>query len=103
MKKNVDTLNVLIRAFCADYERRRGIILGGSASRRVDNELKYYNFKIYDAAAEICGEDLAEIFVNDIGFERGYAGSKAEYISESTYKRLKPLIVENIAAKLYLK
>ena len=52
--KNVkDTLDALIVALCADYERREEIILGRMAERRVDNELRYINFKMFDATAEI--------------------------------------------------
>ena len=101
--KNVkDSLDGLIRALCADYGRREEIISSMSAERRVDNELRYLNFKIFDAVAEIVGEARARQFIEEIGNSKGYAKSKIEYISEGTYKRYKWLIRKNIAKRMYL-
>lgn len=101
-KKVRDTLDVLIKALCADYARREKIILSMSAERRVDNELRYLNFKIFDAAAEVVGEARAPQYIEEIGKSVGYAKSKVENISEGAYKRFKWLIRKNIAKRLYL-
>ena len=101
--KTEDTLDILICALCKDYERREEIIRSGTAARRVDTELRYINYKMRDAAAEISGDELSEIFIAEIGGRRGYAISEADYISETTYKNYKKLIKENIAKSLYLK
>ncbi len=97
-----DTLDRLIKALCADYERREKIISNGLSERRVDNEMRYLNFKLFDAAAEIVGERSARQYIEEIGKRRGYAKSKIEYISEGTYKNYKMLIKKNIAKRLYL-
>ena len=102
-KALIDTLDNLIRALCADYERRERIILKREAERRVDNELRYLNFKIFDAAAEVVGEGRADAFISEIGGAVGYAKSCVDCLSEGTYKRYKSQVKENIAKKLYLK
>ena len=98
-----DTLDNLVFALCADYERRAGIILARTAERRVDNELRYINFKMFDAAAEIVGEARAEAFIREIGTRVGYVNSSELYMSEGTYKNYKSLVKKNIAKRLYLK
>ena len=98
-----DTLDFLIRALCADYFRREKIIIRAEAERRVDNELRYLNFKIFDAASEIVGEGKAATFISEIGNAVGYAKSDVYYLSEGTYKQYKSLIKQNIIKNLYLK
>ena len=97
-----DTLDGLIKALCADYSRRERIIMSGKAERRVDNELRYLNFKLFDAVAEVVGEERALRFIEEIGSSVGYAKSDVDTISEGTYKRYKWLIRKNIAKRLYL-
>ena len=97
-----DSLDDLISAMCLDYGRRKALIEGGETQRRVDTELRYYNFKIFDAAAEIVGEALAEIFIHEIGAHIGYAGSSIDSMCERTYKTYKQRVKENIAKRLYL-
>ncbi len=99
----VDTLDFLVRALCADYKRRESIILKREAERRVDNELRYLNFKLFDAAAEIVGEGRADLFIAEIGASIGYAKSRVEYLSEAMYKQYKTEVKRNIAKRLYLK
>ena len=102
-RKNVkDTLEELIKALCLDYWRRDKIISSMCAERRVDNELRYLNFKIFDAVAEVVGEERASKFIEEIGSSVGYAKSGIEGISEGTYKRYKWLVKKNIARRLYL-
>lgn len=98
-----DTLDNLVVALCMDYSRREEIILGRMADRRIDNELRYINFKMFDATAEIVGESRAETFINEIGNRIGFASSSELYMSEGMYKRYKSLVKENIIKKLYLK
>ena len=97
-----DSLDNLISAMCLDYGRRKALILGGALERRVDTELRYYNFKLFDAAAEIVGEALAEIFISEIGAHVGYASTAVETMCERTYKTYKQRVKENIARRLYL-
>ena len=97
-----NSLELVICALCLDYERRRAAIEGRTHSKRTDTEFRYYNFKIYDAAAEIVGERFAEQYVREIGERIGFAGSEVNCVSEVTYKKYKRLIKENIAKKLHL-
>ena len=59
-------LDLLVTASCLDYTRRKRAIESGSVSRRIDTEFKYYNFKIFDAAASVVGEKFAEIYIAHI-------------------------------------
>lgn len=103
VKRVINSLDNLVVALCTDYARREEIILGRMAERRVDNELRYINFKMFDAAAEIVGESRAETFIREIGKGIGYANATELYISEGTYKNWKASVKENIAKRLYLK
>ncbi len=97
-----DTVGVLVRALCLDYPRRREIIENHTAVGRVENELKYYNYKIYDAVAEIVEEKMVTGMISDIGERRGYGYSDISCISETTYKIRKQEAIYNIAKGLYL-
>ena len=92
----------LVVAICADFERRRELIEKGNIPRRVEMELRYLNVKIYDAAAEIVGDDNAEQFINEIGNKVGYAKTEVWDMSEYTYKCYKNEVTRNIAKRLYL-
>lgn len=96
------TLDLLIVALCADYPRMRAVIGSPDAEKRVDTEYRYYCFKIYDAAVEIVGERLAEVFIGEIGSRTGYAKSAMYYFSEKYYKETKMRVKENIAKRLHL-
>ena len=96
------SLDVLVRALCLDYSRRERAIAERSVSHRTDTEFRYYNFKILDAAAEVVGEENAEIYIKEIGERCGYAKSDIYPISEVTYKQLKRLVMDNVAKKLHL-
>ena len=95
-------VEAIVVALCFDYDRRRQVIEEHTASSRTDAEYKYYNFKIFDAAAEVIGERYVNVFINEIGRKIGYAKSKINFMSEVTYKKYKQLIKENIAKKLHL-
>ena len=102
-RKNVEnTLDTLIIALCLDYARRQKAIEEHSASKRTDTEFRYYNFKIFDAAAEIVGERFAVRYIEEIGGRVGYAKSSLDCVSEITYKNYKRMIKDNIAKKLHL-
>ena len=96
------TLDLLVKALCADYSRREKIILSREAERRVDNELRYLNFKIFDSVAEVVGEAQADRFITEIGRSIGYARSEVDCMSEGMYKKYKCLVKSNIAKGLYL-
>ena len=74
----------------------------GVMPRRVDMELRYLNFKIYDATAEVVGEGDAEKFIYEIGKKIGYARTSFSDISERTYKKYKLEVIKNIARRMYL-
>lgn len=101
-RKIKDTLDSLIVALCADYPRRADRIREGSLPHATEMEYKYLNYKIYDAAAEVVGERLAEIYVLEIGERTGYAASRIDSVSESTYKIAKNRIKGGIKRKLHL-
>jgi len=101
-KSQIDTLDNLVKALCADYGRREKIIMNRDAERRVDNEMRYLNFKIFDAVSEIVGEARAPMFISEIAGSVGYAKSSVDCMGEGMYKRYKSLVKKNIAKKLYL-
>ncbi len=96
------SLDTLVLALCTDYSRRAELINSRDVSKRTLAELRYLNLKIFNASAEIAGEDFANIYISEIGFGTGYAKSRDEYISETTYKKYKSQIKENIARSLHL-
>ena len=95
-------LDLLITALCLDYKRRKIAIESGVLSKRTDTEFRYYNFKMFDATAEIVGERFAEIYIEEIGKRIGFAKSNIDCVSEITYKNYKKMIKDNIAKKLHL-
>ncbi len=98
-----ETLDNLIIALCLDYSRRKKLIEEGMVGKRCLVEFRYLNIKIYDAVAEIVGDGLAEIYIEELGKNVGYAKSRVmDELSEATYKKYKLLIKENIAKKLHL-
>ena len=96
-----DTLDRLVVAFCRDYFFRKSAIESGEVSKRTRMEYEYINGRIAEAAREIVGGDY-EIYIEEIGEARGYAGSEVLSISESTYKQYKKEVKVNIAKKLHL-
>ena len=97
------TLDVLLCALCADFDRRRIAIGEGRLSRRVLFEYRYLNDRILGAAISVCGNyDSALTFVREIGSRTGYAGTALEGMSEITYKRRKNEIRRRILEELSL-
>lgn len=96
------SVDALVVALCADYDRREVAMKRGSVSRRTDMEYRYLNFRIMEAAAEIVGEAEAYTYINEIGRKIGYARSQIGTASETTYKIKKGEVKLNIARKLHL-
>ena len=97
------TLDALVCALCADFDRRRIAIGEGRLSRRVLLEYRYLNDRILAAALSVVGHcDLALTFVREIGTRTGYAKSALEEVSEITYKRYKHAIRHRILEELAL-
>ena len=97
-----DTLSNLVSALCGDYLRRAELVREGGVKTRVYNELRYLNYKIREATAQIVGEARAELFIREIGGRIGYAKSGVDGISETTYKEAKREVKLGIARGLYL-
>ncbi len=100
--RGTPSLDALIVALCHDYRRRAEIIKAGSRSVRTLLEMEYLNARIYNAAAELTGDELADIYIEEIGEGVGYAKSRDSDASETSYKLHKMAIKENIAKSLYL-
>ncbi len=91
----------VVVALCSDYERRKKAIEEHTVTPRTENEYKYYNYKIYDATAEIIGRKNAERMIADIGAERGFAKSDITDFAEAAYKYKKRTVIGNIAKSLH--
>lgn len=92
----------IVVALAAHYEAREKAISDRSVSRRVRMEYVYINSRMLDAAAEIADIKYARAFICDIGRGIGYANTKIDAFSESTYKKSKIEIKRRIAEKLNL-
>ncbi len=97
-KKLIDAVAV---SLCADYFRRKRCIDEMCVDKRVRMEYSYINAKLIDAAASIVGFPMAEIFIKEIGEAVGYANSKVDNMSESTYKIKKKEIKAKILNNIY--
>lgn len=96
------SLDRLVTAMCADYDRRCKDIRGGKVALRVEMEYKYMNHRIYEGAAEIVGSEYALLYINEIGGRVGYAKSDHPASCEASYKNEKREVKLNIARKLHL-
>jgi hypothetical protein len=97
-----ETVDRVVTALCADYDRREAVIMSRVGSLRVQVECRYLNHKIMEAASEVVGEYLAGLYIKEIGDKTGYAKSLVECVSESTYKLAKREIKSSIARRLHL-
>ena len=97
-----ESLDGLIVAICADFDRRANAIESGSVTHRTEMEYSYLNYKIFEATAEIVGSYYAQDMIREIGARRGYAKTAIDDYSEKTYKVKKSQIKMNIAKKLHL-
>lgn len=93
-----DSLDGLIVALCRDYERRAC----GSSVKRVEMEYKYINTRLFEAVSEVVGLGNARTLIDEIGSHVGYANSRLDELSETSYKKLKQEVKLAIARKLYL-
>lgn len=96
------TIDLIVKSLTADYNRRALAILRNELPPRIIMEYRYYNTKIFNAVAEIVGEEVAEDYISDIAESRGYSKNTDIYISEKGYYRKKRTCKENIARSLNL-
>lgn len=97
------SLDAVVISLCADYARRERVISeDGSVSARTAAELRYINYIIINAAAEIADARYVRTFIDEIGSRTGYAHSAVEGMSEITYKKQKSEIKLHIAKRLHL-
>ena len=95
------TLDLLIIAFCRDFDTREQAIREKSRNRRTLMEYEYINRRLIEAAKEVVGNEY-RIYINEIGDKTGYAYSKINYTCETDYKCKKREVKLNIARKLHL-
>ena len=96
------TVDALVVALCADFARRKRILERKTSSYPVIMECRFLNYRMLDAAAEIVGESLAEVFIREIGERVGYSSTNLTHLSESVYKARKIEVKEAIAKRLCL-
>lgn len=96
-----DTLDRLVVAFCRDYFRREEAIRDSKCTKRTRMEYEYVNRRIADAARDVVGDEY-EIYIKEIGYCIGYAGSVIDDVSESMYKVRKAEVKNKIAKNLHL-
>lgn len=96
------TLDRVITALCGDYKRRQSAVAESLVSSRCTMEYKYLNYRIYEGAAEIVGTRYAELYIDEIGRNVGYAKTAHPAAGEQTYKTEKQEVKYNIARKLHL-
>lgn len=96
------TIDMIVKSLAADYERRADAIAKNELDPKVLMEYRYYNTKMFNAAAEIVGEKEAERYIYDIGNGKGYPKDEAIYISEPLYYKRKLACKRSIARALNL-
>ena len=96
------SLEEIIIALCADFDRRKLAIEEKALPKRVLLEYKFLNLRILEGAMDAVGIRAAKIFIDDIGARRGYAKSSVDWLSEPTYKITKAAVKRSIARKLSL-
>ena len=92
----------IVVALCNHYDVRARAINEKSISPRVRMEYVYINSKMLDASAEIVGTKYARQFIIDIGKGIGYANTKIDAFSETSYKKSKIEVKRRIAERLNL-
>ena len=98
MKCSVDEIVI---ALCADYERRDKAIREHTVTHRTEMEYRYLNYRIYSATTDVVGAELAGEYIREIGERTGYAKSRTA-LSERTYKEVKREVKGAIAKNLHL-
>lgn len=95
-------LDTLLTGLCLDYPRREEILRSGEGNFRVRMEYAYLNARVFEAAREECRDDEeARLYLEEIGGRIGYANSRAD-CSETTYKKKKQRIRQNILRRMHL-
>lgn len=97
-----ETLDFVVIALCADYDRRKRAGREVALARRVLMEYEYLDIIIKEGADEIVGPRYGETFIREIGLRIGYAKSSVNCYSEGAYKQLKLAVKLNVAKKLHL-
>ena len=95
------TLNSVIVALCADYQRRSIAIEERNLPFNVIMEYRFLNYRMINAAMEVAGDRDALSFITEIGKKTGHSNSST-YICEALYKSRKKEVKANIARKLSL-
>ena len=95
-------LENLVKAMCADFERRALVIKERNAPYNVIMEYRFLNYRILNAAVEISGTRDAIEYIRDIGLGTGYANSALNVVCERVYKKRKSEVKRNIARRLSL-
>jgi hypothetical protein len=92
----------IVRAQCADYERRENAIRSGDLNAQTEENYRKTNEIIREALFS-CEEQLRKDILNDIAACRGYDKSKtALNLSYHAYYRRKTKAIFDIAKKMYL-
>lgn len=95
------TLDAFVVAACADFERREELLKSENVSLRTRTELRYLNYIISTATAEIAEPCYVNLFIEEIGSRTGFAHSMIDGMGEEAYKIRKMEIKRNIAKKLH--
>ena len=96
------TVVAIVKAVCADYERRGKVIRQGAASDDVRDSYARLNEAVDDALL-LVEEGIRDEMLRDIIWGRGYDSSTASpYISKNAFYRRKRQIVHHIAVVLAL-
>ena len=96
------TVEDIVRAICADYDRRAIAIQSMSEDSLIKNKYKEINLLI-DSAIEDIEAPIRRVMLEDIFNGRGYDRSPASYmISRRPYYARKHKIIHDIALKLNL-
>ena len=96
------TVAAIVEAYCADFDRRIRAVRDRSVSKRTEAEYRYLNAGVYTGAVNVVGEELAHLYIYEIGRKLGYAHSSVDGVGEVKYKNNKKLIKEAIARELHL-
>ena len=94
------TVERIVDALCADYDRRRNAISGGGLESDTDEFYRELNSAIEESVSESCEEGIRAEMLRDLKLRRGYNRSMMYGISEGAYKRRKRLAKYIIARRL---
>jgi hypothetical protein len=96
------SLDGLVRAFCMDFPRAVMLSAAQGSHFGEGAGIAFYRDAVYEGAAELCGDRMAEQMIREIAQGTGYAKSELYELSEVTYKHYKMLTKGNIARRLGL-